>query len=73
MKYTSILQTLEAFSNAVAMCSDHRVGASTILYPTVEVRGSWELLMVVNKAPCSLLTNSQACHIDGINEYSRDP
>ena len=54
MDYTSTLESSEGFWNALAGCSEHRVGVFAILYPLVKVRGSWELLMVVNKSPSSL-------------------
>ena len=54
MDYTSTLETVEGFSNAVARCSKHQVRAWVILYAFVKVRGSWELLKVVSKAPSSL-------------------
>ena len=57
MDNMSTPETLEGFSNALSRCSKHPVGAWAILYLLVQVRGSWELLIVVNKAPCSLLVN----------------
>ena len=54
MEYKSTLEGLEGFRNASAGCSEHRVGIWAILYPFVKVRGSWELLMEVNKAHSSL-------------------
>ena len=41
MDYTSTLDILEAYSNVLARSSKHQVGACAILYPLVEVRGSW--------------------------------
>ena len=54
MDYTSTLETLEGLSNALARHSTHHVGAWEILYALVKVRESLKLLIVVNKAPCSL-------------------
>ena len=54
MDYRSTLEGLEGFRNASAGCSKHRVRAWAILYHLVKVRGSWELLMVVNEAPSSV-------------------
>ena len=70
MDYKSTLEGLEGFWNASAGCSEYQVGAWTILYPLVKVRGSWELLIVVSKTHCSLSFNYEACHIDGLQEYS---
>ena len=54
MDYTSTLGTLEGLLNALARdCAQH-VGAWEILYALVKVGESQELLMVVNKTPCSL-------------------
>ena len=47
----STIATLEGFSNPLAWCSKHLFGAWTILYPLVEVREFWEMLMVLMKAP----------------------
>ena len=60
MEYTSTLEILEGFSNALSRCSEHRVGAWVILYPLVKVRGSLELL-IVSSTPWqgSLFTLSQ--------------
>ena len=58
MEYTSTLETLEGFSSALARHWKHQVGAWAILYPLTKVRESQELLMVVNKAPTSLLFDS---------------
>ena len=58
MDYTSTLETLEGFSNALAGHCTHQVWAWATLYPVVKVRESQELLMVVNKAPGSLYLNS---------------
>ena len=58
MEYTSTLQTLEGFSSALARHYKHQVGGWAILYPLAKVRESQELLMVVNKAPSSLLVDS---------------
>ena len=57
MDYRSSLETLEDLSNALARHYAHQVGAWAILYPLVKVRGSQELLIAVNKAPCSLSVN----------------
>ena len=54
MNYKSTLKGLVGFWNAIAVFSEHRVGAWEILYNLIKVGGSWELLMVVNKAPSSL-------------------
>ena len=54
MDYTSTLEGLEGFWNALTRCSKNRVGSWAILYPLVKVRGSLELLKVVNKAPSSI-------------------
>ena len=54
MDYTSTLETLEGLSNALARDYAHDVGAWEILYAFVKVGESQELLMVVNKAPCSI-------------------
>ena len=64
MENISTPETVEGFWNALAGSSEHQVGAWTILYPLVKVRGSWKLLIVVSKVPCSLSVNFQACHID---------
>ena len=58
MEFTSTLETLEGFSSALAKHYKHQVGAWSILYPLPKVRESQELLMVVNKAPSSLLVDS---------------
>ena len=68
--YKSTLEVLEVFWNASVGCSKHRVGAWAILYPLVKVRGSCELLTVVSQMPDSLSVNYEACHIDGLHEYS---
>ena len=73
MEYMSTPETVEGFYNALAGCSEHCVRAWAILYTLVKVRGSWELLIVVSKMPCSLLVNYEACHIDGLYEYSGGP
>ena len=72
MDYKSTLEGLEGFSNALTRFSELQVGFEAIFYPLVKVRGSWELLMVMNKAPNSLYVDSHVCHIDGIQKYSRD-
>ena len=54
MEYTSTLDTLDGFSNALATHSAHRIGAYAIVYPLVKVRQSRELLIVMNKAPRSV-------------------
>ena len=58
MDYTSTLETLDGFSNALARHCTHQVWAWATLYPVVKVRESQELLMVANKAPASLLVDS---------------
>ena len=57
MDYMSTLEGLKGFLNALARCSEHAVGAWAIPYRLVQVRGSWEMVMFVNKAPCSLSVN----------------
>ena len=37
IEYMSNLETLEGFSNALARCSKHRIGAWGILYPLVKL------------------------------------
>ena len=54
MEYTTTLDTLESFLNALSRCSKHWVRASAILYQMVKVRMSWEFLIVVKKAPSSV-------------------
>ena len=54
MDYKSTLERLKGFWNASARCSEHQVRVWAILYPFVKVRGSWKVLMEVNKAPSSL-------------------
>ena len=58
MEYTSTLETLEGFSSSLARHCTHQDGAWAIVYPIAKVRESQELLMVVNKAPSSLLVDS---------------
>ena len=58
MEYTSTLETLEGFLSALARHYKHQVGVWVILYPLAKVRESQELLIVVNKAPSSLLVDS---------------
>ena len=58
MDYTSTLETLKGLSNAIARNYAHHVGGWEILYPLFKVRLSQRLLMVVNKAPSSLLVDS---------------
>ena len=58
MEYTSALETLKGFSNALARHCTHQAVAYAILYALVMVRESQKLLMVVNKAPCSLFFDS---------------
>ena len=58
MDYTSTLETLEDFSNALARHCTHQVLALAILYASVKVRESQKLLMVVNKVPGSLSLDS---------------
>ena len=69
MYYTSALEALEGFWNAL---SRHfkQVVAWAILYAFVKVGESQKFLMVVNKlkASSSLLVDSYVCHIDGIHE-----
>ena len=54
MHYTSTLETIEGFSNALARRCTHQVLAFAILYALFKIRESQKLLMVVNKAPGSL-------------------
>ena len=61
MDYMSTLKGLEGFWNAFAECSDHQVGVWTIFDTLAKVRGSWKLLIVVRKTPCSLSVNYEAC------------
>ena len=58
MDYTSTLDTLKGLSNALARHCAHHVSAGEILYALAKVRESQKLLMVLNKAPCSLYFNS---------------
>ena len=58
MDYTSAIETLEGLSNAIARHCAHHVGVCKILYPLFKVRQSQRLLMVVKKAPSSLLVDS---------------
>ena len=67
------MEGLQCFLNALTGYSEHRVGAWTIFYTLVKVRGSWKLLIVVRKAPRSLSVNYEACHIDRLHEYSGLP
>ena len=64
MECTSNLETLEGISNDLARHCAHHFVAWEILHPLVEVRESQKLLMVVNKAPSSLLVDCLGCHID---------
>ena len=68
MEYRSDLETLECFSNALARYCTHQVGVLVIFYSLVKDTESQELLIVMNKAPSSLLVDSYVCHIDGIHE-----
>ena len=58
IEYTSTLETFEFFSSSLARHCTHQYGAWVILYPIAKVTESQELLMVVNKAPSSLLVDS---------------
>ena len=58
MDYTSTLETLEGLSYDLARHCAHHIRAWEILYGLVKVIESQKLLMVVNKAPCSLYFNS---------------
>ena len=58
MDYTSAIETLEGLLNAIARHCAHHVGAWEILYTLFKVRESQKFLMVVNKAPSSLLVYS---------------
>ena len=71
MEYTSTLETLEGFLNALGWCCEHRVEAQTILYALVKVRGFWKSLIVVSEAPSSLSVIFEACHIDCLHKYFR--
>ena len=66
-------ENVEGFWIALARCSEHQVGAWTILHTLVKVRESWKLLIVASKAPCSLSVDYEACYIDGLQEYSGGP
>ena len=54
MDYTSTLETLEGLSNDLARHCAHHIAAWEILYGLGKVMESQKLLMVVNKARCSL-------------------
>ena len=58
MEYASTLETLEGFSSALARRCTHQDGEWAIFYPIAKVRESQELLIIVNKAPSSLLVDS---------------
>ena len=58
MEYTTNLESLKGFFNALGRRSEHRLGTWEILYAFVKVRESQKLLMVMNKAPCSLYFDS---------------
>ena len=58
MDSTSTLETRQGLSNDLARHCAHHIGAWEILYGLVKVIESQKLLMVVNKAPCSLYFNS---------------
>ena len=57
MEYTSALETLEGFSNALARHCTYQVVVWVILYALVKVRESQKLRMVINKVFCSILVN----------------
>ena len=73
MEYMSTLEGLESVWNALCRCYEHRVGARAILYRFVKVTESCYLIIIVNKVPCSLSVYYEACHIDGLHEYSGGP
>ena len=58
MDYTSTLETLDGLSNDLARQCAHYIGGWEILYGVVNVIESQKLLMVVNKAACSLYFDS---------------
>ena len=60
-------ETVEDFWSALAGCSEHQVGAWTMLYTLVKVTESWKLLIVVSKMTRSLSVNYEAWHIDGLH------
>ena len=68
MHYSSALEALEGFSNALSRHCTQQVVAWAILYALVKVGESQKLLMVVNKESSSLLVDSYMCHIDGLHE-----
>ena len=58
MDCTSTLETLEGLLNDLARdCANH-IGVLEILYGLVKVIESQKLVIVVNKAPCSLYFDS---------------
>ena len=54
MEYTSALEALEGFSNALARHWTHEVVAWGILHALVKVRESQNLPMVMKRVPASL-------------------
>ena len=58
MVYTSTLETLEGPSNDLARHCAHHNGALEMLYGLVKINESQKLLIVVNKATCSLYFDS---------------
>ena len=58
MEYRNDLDTLDCFSSALLRHCTQQVGVSAIFFPLVEVTESQELLIVMNKAPNSLLVDS---------------
>ena len=58
MDYTSTLETLEGLSNDFARHCAHHIGDWEFIYGLVKGIESQKLLMVVNKAPCSLYFDS---------------
>ena len=58
MDYTSTLDTLEGLLNALARHCAHHVRAGEIIYALAKVRESQKLLMILNKAPCSVCFDS---------------
>ena len=54
----STLETFEGLPNALARHCERHFGAWEILYAFVKVREYQKLLMVMNKAPCSLYFDS---------------
>ena len=58
MDYTSTLETLEGFSNALSGRCTHDVLALAILHALAKLRESQKWIIVVKNAPCSLYFES---------------